>query len=279
MVQKRGLNIKKGKIMKIQVMTITPQMAVDMLKKNTENRKLRESTIETYATDMRNGDWVLTHQGIAFDNDGKLIDGQHRLYAIIRANVPVETLVTTGSQGHMNIDTQIKRTPTDILGIEKNKVAIVKMWKEGTVRFLSGRKSMLSIAEIKGWYDIHKEAIDFAVESTHTHKLYLRMNAIKAAVATAYYHVDHEKLKRFCEVLISGEAVNELDKDPLKLREWVIFNKDAKSSSNRLVYLRVQQVIKKYMEGVVIQSVSFKGPKVNDPLYYLPEDEEKLENV
>jgi hypothetical protein len=45
---------------------------------------------------MLNGNWVLTHQGIAISKSGKLIDGQHRLAAVVKANVPVEMMVFSG---------------------------------------------------------------------------------------------------------------------------------------------------------------------------------------
>lgn len=59
-------------------------------------RQFRASIAERYAVDMRSGAWAETHQGIAFDADGNLIDGQHRIYAIIVAGVPVRIMVTTG---------------------------------------------------------------------------------------------------------------------------------------------------------------------------------------
>jgi len=34
-----------------------------------------------FAEAMRRGEWMVTHQGIAFDTQGVLVDGQHRLAA------------------------------------------------------------------------------------------------------------------------------------------------------------------------------------------------------
>jgi hypothetical protein len=45
---------------------------------------------------------MVTHQGIAFDTQGVLVDGQHRLAAIIEADRPVElTVFTEGGRGHL----------------------------------------------------------------------------------------------------------------------------------------------------------------------------------
>ena len=48
------------------------------------------------ATLIKNGEFTLTHQGIAFDEDGNLIDGQHRLHAIIKAGIAVKMEVSSG---------------------------------------------------------------------------------------------------------------------------------------------------------------------------------------
>jgi len=75
------------------VETITPDAAREMLRLNTGNRKPRASTIEQWAKDMQAGAWLVTHQGIAVAPDGRLLDGQHRLMAIVRAGVSVRMLV------------------------------------------------------------------------------------------------------------------------------------------------------------------------------------------
>lgn len=83
--------------MESKVMKITPEMAKAMLENNMENnRRLNHETVKRYARLMRCGGWGLTHQGIAFDDKGILVDGQHRLNAIVEANVPIEMMVTYG---------------------------------------------------------------------------------------------------------------------------------------------------------------------------------------
>lgn len=84
--------------------TITPEWAqeqLDELDRRVEagkfrQRPIREAAARRYAIDMRKGKWILTHQGIAFDVHGNLLDGQNRLYAVTLAGVPVEMRVTRG---------------------------------------------------------------------------------------------------------------------------------------------------------------------------------------
>lgn len=64
---------------------ITPDMARRWLQTNFRNRPVSDDVVKAYARDMANGVWQPTHQGIAFNDRDELIDGQHRLLAIIQA--------------------------------------------------------------------------------------------------------------------------------------------------------------------------------------------------
>lgn len=98
-----------------EIIEITPELAKEYLEANMEeNRNIQVATVQGYAMMMRLGKWNLTHQGIAFDESGKLIDGQHRLKAVILANVPVKMMVTRNVQRKpgeaFTIDTGRRRT-------------------------------------------------------------------------------------------------------------------------------------------------------------------------
>lgn len=102
------------------VETVTPSLAREFLERNTRNRKLVASTVEAYATDMKHGKWILTNQGIGFDKDGNLIDGQHRLAAVILANKPIEMLICSelgngNNEAQMAVDTGKPRSIGDLL--------------------------------------------------------------------------------------------------------------------------------------------------------------------
>lgn len=75
--------------MNIYTQKITPEIAKDMLSKNTMNRTPSKNVIKQYAKDMREGRWFSdTPNTIVFSNTDKLIDGQKRLMAIILSNEP-----------------------------------------------------------------------------------------------------------------------------------------------------------------------------------------------
>ena len=104
-------------------MTITPARAAELLAANSTNRPVSKAVVRGFAEAMRRGEWMVTHQGIAFDTRGVLVDGQHRLAAIIEADRPVElTVFTDVGEGTFDVlDIGKRRTAADVLAIEGEK--------------------------------------------------------------------------------------------------------------------------------------------------------------
>ncbi|MET0698966.1 MAG: hypothetical protein ABWY93_04820 [Mycobacterium sp.] len=81
-------------VLDIQTILVTPAQAKKWLGSNAEdNRHVRWTRVEAYARDMERGRWQLTGEAIKIDVDGVLIDGQHRLQAVIKANISVYMVV------------------------------------------------------------------------------------------------------------------------------------------------------------------------------------------
>ena len=98
-----------------QVEHITPKIANEMLKFNSRNprKRMDMNVIRKYAEDIRQGLWQLNGEAIVFDEDGFLVNGQHRLCGVIKANKAIDTLVVRGVERGVNIfDTQYRRTTT-----------------------------------------------------------------------------------------------------------------------------------------------------------------------
>ncbi len=83
--------------MKTALQTVTPAKAAQWLSAhiNRDNRALRDHAVSYLANEIKRGKWQTTHQGIAFSTAGRLLDGQHRLAAIVKSNQPVQMMVTT----------------------------------------------------------------------------------------------------------------------------------------------------------------------------------------
>lgn len=107
-----------------QVMEITPEIAEVFLKANKLNRRLDLPRVTEMAKAMEEGRFPFNGDAIRFNVLGNLIDGQHRLKAIIQAGVPIKQVVVTGlSEAAMStIDQPRVRSVGDILKLRGNNV-------------------------------------------------------------------------------------------------------------------------------------------------------------
>lgn len=78
-----------------KVVRISPQLATTMLERNTLNRALSDLHVQRLAAEMKAGHWKLNGDTIRFSGD-RLVDGQHRLWAIIESGCTIEVLVVEG---------------------------------------------------------------------------------------------------------------------------------------------------------------------------------------
>lgn len=101
--------------------TITPQMASDWLEKhaNEKNRTLRQRKVNTYAGDMKSRKWDLNGETIIIGSDETILDGHHRLWACVMADVPFTTAIVRGvdPEKFKSIDTGGHRTGADVIHI------------------------------------------------------------------------------------------------------------------------------------------------------------------
>lgn len=104
----------------IALVKVTPALAEEWLGKNTHNRNIRQAAVAAYARDMEAGHWQITAEPVKFTTDGTLLDGQHRLLAVVKAGVPVEMFVAKGiaSDAQRVMDTGAKRSPGDMLKLD-----------------------------------------------------------------------------------------------------------------------------------------------------------------
>lgn len=107
---------------KSTVEIVTPEIASSWLFNNTNNRRQKKSVIGNFSNAMLRGDW-LVGQPIMFDVNGRLIDGQHRLLAVIKAGIPIKFLVVRNClpESFDKLDIGSRRTNSDILYMEGSK--------------------------------------------------------------------------------------------------------------------------------------------------------------
>lgn len=81
----------------IKPMLVTPKYAEELLKMNTNNRKVRQAKIDSLAESMKKGEWELSNDAIVISEGNVLLNGQHRLLAVIKSGVPCNFIIYTGA--------------------------------------------------------------------------------------------------------------------------------------------------------------------------------------
>lgn len=102
----------------IGIETVTPKMAADLLASNTINRNMRTLRVNRYANDMKAGAWHIGNDAIAIATDGTLLNGQHRLSAVVQSGVAVDMLIlrNAAKESMSAMDTGAVRTSADYFG-------------------------------------------------------------------------------------------------------------------------------------------------------------------
>lgn len=77
----------------VKLVTITPEMAEIMLEKNIANRKVNQANVNRIAADMATGNYKLNGETIKISPNHEILDGQHRLLACVKSNMPFTTYI------------------------------------------------------------------------------------------------------------------------------------------------------------------------------------------
>jgi hypothetical protein len=135
------------------ITTITPGKAQAMLANMDNPRGLSRRIVKRYAADMAAGKWYVSNDALAFDAQGRLRNGQHRLHACIMSGTPFEAVVHHGmSEGAIkNLDQGMRRNFYQILSARgmpnsKSVAAVIRLcwrWERGLLRHSSGEAPTL----------------------------------------------------------------------------------------------------------------------------------------
>jgi hypothetical protein len=109
----------KENTVECKVINMTPELASHYLSNNPTNRPVSRARIIQFAAMMANGQWALNGETVVISATGRLLDGQHRLAAVVEHGHAVPMLVATGAldSTFSTIDIGAKRSAADILSI------------------------------------------------------------------------------------------------------------------------------------------------------------------
>lgn len=230
---------------KVRTKVITPAIAEAMLRTSAElgaiNRKLNNRHVELYANEIRSNRWKLNGDAIRLDDDGRILDGQHRLHACVLAGIPFTTIVMTGVDANTfdTIDCGRVRTTSQVL-----QMADVK-YNSLVSSIIRGASEIRSV----GHTDMKEKRLSntAALAEYNTNaELYNRAAAISSSavieshavppklVGSVYYYLvhdlkqDEEKVEKFVRDMVSFDSSSSAIID--KLRKWNLANRAVKVS-------------------------------------------------
>lgn len=143
---------------------IGPPLAHEFLKLNRSNRPISARRVRRYAEMMRRGEWPYAGDPIRFDLEGWLIDGQHRLLAVIESGALIVFSVLRGlpPEARDVIDQGAKRTGGDVLtihGVDNGKrlsAALKWVYRDAyDLEMASGGEAHPSMRQLVALHETH----------------------------------------------------------------------------------------------------------------------------
>jgi hypothetical protein len=188
--------VSSGHNISIRVLRIGPAEATALLSANKDNRPLRPGRVAYYAKVMKQGGWRLTHQGIAFCTDGRALDLQHRLHAIILSGVTVDFVVAEGLDpiAFEAIDQHERRSMADALGMDRGLTEEAKFFLLARGGKSAQNPTILEVGEASSLIEsLHNDL----VETCGTRKAIVSTVPMRAAAITLM----HEKRSLALQIL------------------------------------------------------------------------------
>ena len=143
------------------VVLVTPDYAQELLKKNDRNRGISKYVLGNYVADMKLDRWKDSASQIQISSEGSLLNGQHRLHAVVESGRSQYFTITKGLESETQdvMDLGKTRTVADALSIRGVKnwhmvAASIRLhygWQTGTPikTFEGGRTGRTKAQEIE----------------------------------------------------------------------------------------------------------------------------------
>lgn len=216
-----------------KTLVITPRMAEELLEKNTNNRNVSPAKIKRYATAMEEGRWKQNGETLKMSLSGRLMDGQHRLMAIIKTGTPQTMTIASqlAEDAVTTIDCGMKRTTAHTLeyaGLKNCKplaatLNILKRLTGDNVVVKDGYHNDEVVEAMKQFPGVETFVTETSNWNTFSRTL---PKTWQAALYYLFYQKDATASKVFFDSMNTG--VNLSDGDPvLLLRQRLIRNQES----------------------------------------------------
>lgn len=276
----------KTKMPFVENVIVTPQMARKFLDSMVGNRVPSKSRCAVYAADMRNGRWELNGETIKFDKYGRMIDGQHRMLAVIEADRPVWFTITRNIDpaAFVTLDSGQTRTTGQVFAIQhiKNSTTagsiVLKVGELRTSKKITGggkkAKMFGTNRDILEQYERDAEGYGRAAEFAQA--MYKKMRIYTPTfIGAVYYYLTHDMgygasvVEDFftCVHTIGTTHIKQAD----KLKEHLIKKQLVTGTklSVEYAFAVTAKCWNKYVNGETIKVLNY-APDVEGDIFLIP---------
>ena len=232
---------------KSEVITVTPAIAEQLLAKNTNNRKVSAIGVAKIKRSLARGEWKLNGEAVKVSQDGRVLDGQHRLIACVESGIPFQTLIITGLPDDVQstLDTGKSRSIADVLALRgvsnANHVAatvaaVIRIEQYGLrSAFATSSRTPVSAAEAVARLESEPTLEDLSKDTVKLGRV-----GLPARIASALYYVfsgiSVEDTDYFFRKLYEGDDL--VYSDPiLTLRNTLLSTKDTARGDRNPVWI------------------------------------------
>lgn len=235
-----------------EVVKITPEHATQWLRCNRNNRPVRRKHVAFLAEEILAGNWQVNGQAIVIAHDEQVLDGQHRLLAVIEAGKPIDSLVVYGitPEAFKTIDTGAVRSGSDALSLHFQDISIhtiksvatAVQWCAKLEKLTVHSNCKVSNTDVIAYVNKHTSLIQCA----ETLQAYPKdSRPLSVGCGTALYEMFNRKkpdlAEKFMKDLYTGENLVRSDV------EWLLRNafiKDAQRTTKLPTSAKIKMVVK-----------------------------------
>ncbi len=251
---------------------ITPKLATEWLESHNENnRRVTKNHVGYLATQMKKGHWDSNSKNsLGFSHEGQLLDGQHRLRAIIKSqtSIVMNVVVNMEPESQRHMDMGRPRSVSDRTGRSTDVEAVLSFMhhhKTERARPLLTRSgtSRLTIEDSDRLYKKFKKRVNNVCKYKGNPRVLRWVNTAPMRAGLMGLGAEISWCDEFMQSFHQGLSLSVGD-PAYALREWVFQNAKEKGTSAFMVYLAAKQAATAYLDDERLPRITAVDDFVKD---------------
>ena len=262
----------------IQKVLMTPPLARKLLGTMVNNRNIKKRSLSKIVEDIKSNQWVSNNgESIKINSQGRLLDGQHRLQAIIETNKPLELYITFNCDidSINTVDTGSSRSLTNVLKINNIKYyntigSIIQ--SESVIMSGSSIRNISNATKVKGYprvVDLVKNNLEYLYFiCKESDKLKVKFPLITSSFYSKYFNIFYKIDKEICFDFFRKLTTGEDCDAPIFLLRQILIKDSSKSVKKMSLKEKEALFIKcwnHYVDGTELKTLRWQANSEDFP--------------